>query len=54
MQAKRRYRYDEAPAARSTAVKDSPSRYWGLAVIVVCVASWALIFGGAKLLLALI
>lgn len=54
MQAKRRYHYYEAPAARSVAVEDPPSRHWGLAVIVACVASWAMIFGAAKLLLALI
>ena len=54
MQAKRRYRYDEAPAARSVAVEDSASRHWALLMIVACVASWAILFGGAKLLLALI
>ena len=54
MQAKRRYRHDEAPAARSVVVEDSPSRYWGIAVIAACAASWVAIFGVAKLLLALV
>lgn len=54
MQAKRRHRHYEAPAARSAAVEVSPSRYWGVAVLVACVASWAILFGGAKLLLALL
>ncbi|HLI22231.1 MAG TPA: hypothetical protein VKV32_13985 [Stellaceae bacterium] len=54
MQAKRRYRYYEAPAARSVAIEALPHRHWGIALLAACVVSWALVFGGAKLLLALI
>jgi hypothetical protein len=52
MQAKRRSYH--APAAPAAAIAESPSRYWGIAVIAACAASWAVIFGAAKLLLAVI
>ncbi|HVA14594.1 MAG TPA: hypothetical protein VNF99_15210 [Stellaceae bacterium] len=52
MQAKRRsYQISAAPAV---SVADAPSRYWGFAVIAACAASWAVIIGAAKLLLAVI
>jgi hypothetical protein len=50
MQAKRRSFH--APIARAAAAEASPSRYSGIAVVAACAASWAVIFGAAKLLLA--
>jgi hypothetical protein len=41
-----------APVA--LAPDDEPSRYWALAIVAGCVASWATIFGAAKLLMVLI
>jgi len=35
------------------AADDTPNRYWGLAIIAACAASWAVIIGAAKLMLAL-
>jgi hypothetical protein len=52
MQAKRRS--DAPSAAEAIAVEQTPSRYWGVALIGACAASWALLLGAAKLLLALI
>ena len=52
MQAKRRSYY--TPAPESAVVEDVPSRYWGIAVIAACTASWAAIFAAAKLLIAII
>lgn len=52
MQAKRRTYH--AAAVHSVAVDDSPIRYWGIAVVAACAASWAAIFAAAKLLLAFI
>lgn len=39
---------------RAIALEEQPSRYWGLALIALCAASWATILGAAKLLLAVI
>jgi hypothetical protein len=52
MQARRRSFHPSA--AQAVAVEESPSRYWGIALIAACAASWAVIFGAAKLLLAVI
>jgi hypothetical protein len=52
MQAKRRTY--QTPAASTVAADDSPNRYWGLAVVAACAASWAAIFAAAKLVLAFI
>jgi hypothetical protein len=56
MQAKRRSYYAPTSdaAVAEAALAEGPSRYWGIAVIAVCTASWAAIFGAAKLLIALI
>lgn len=52
MQAKRR---SYAPhASEAVAVEQTPSRYWGIALVGICATSWAIILGAAKLLLALI
>ncbi len=59
MQASTQRRSDDIAAqpARAVAVAlddDEPYRYWGLAIIAGCAASWLTIFGAAKLLLAFI
>lgn len=48
MQAQRRPH--PSRAAFALAGDDSPSRYWGLALVAGCAASWAAIFAAAKLL----
>lgn len=52
MQAKRRSY--ALRAAEAVAVEQTPSRYWGIALVGICATSWAIILGAAKLLLALI
>ncbi|HEV8014138.1 MAG TPA: hypothetical protein VGP48_01330 [Stellaceae bacterium] len=52
MQAKRRSYH--APAARAVAVEALPSRFWGVAMVAACAASWAAVFGAAKLLFAVL
>jgi hypothetical protein len=52
MQAKRRSYH--APAADSFVADDGPARYWGIAVIAACTASWAAIFAAAKLIFSYI
>ena len=52
MQTKRRSYY--APDPESVVAEDVRSRYWGIAVIAACMASWAAIFAAAKLLIAFI
>jgi hypothetical protein len=42
----------DTPAA--IALEEEPSRYWVLALITASAATWAMIFGVAKLLLAFI
>jgi hypothetical protein len=54
MQASTRRRPDIIAVAPAIAFEEERSRYWGLALIAACAASWATIFGAAKLLLALI
>jgi len=43
-----------AAAPLALALEEPPSRYWGLALIAACAASWATILGAAKLIVALI
>ncbi len=54
MQASTRRRPDYIAIAAVVALEEQPCRYWGLALIAGCAASWATIFGAAKLLLALV
>jgi len=46
--------YIAAPAPDAITLDDQPSRYWVLALITASAATWAMIFGVAKLLLAVI
>jgi len=50
----RRSDYIAAPARDALALDDQPRRYWVLALITASAATWAMIFGVAKLLLAVI
>lgn len=52
MQAPRRTKH--AAAVPLIARDASPVRYWGIAVVAICAASWAAIVAAAKLLLVVI
>lgn len=54
MQTSIRRRPDTVAVASAIALEEEPSRYWVLALITASAATWATIFGVAKLLLAFI